>query len=163
MSFPLPYCLGNFPAMVLVSKGDLQYSLHKNQAKSIQLDIRTQTLFHRLLLYFITRGTLVTLNQFATLITYEVRPGYLFWSVSCQLSCLQMLTYMYQGCHSISFQGNYISILRVSVDPSRYSKGWSIYTNSDHVMFFFLPLPMSSDPYLGSGSMLGDPYVHNWI
>lgn len=40
---------------------------------------RTQTMLHQLLLYFISRGVLVTSNQFANVIAYETTPLSLHW------------------------------------------------------------------------------------
>lgn len=48
---------------------------------------RTQNVFHQLLLYFITRGILVTLNQFVQLIIYEVQPVSLHWIPFQLISC----------------------------------------------------------------------------
>lgn len=40
---------------------------------------RTQTILHQLFLYFITRGLLVTLNQVANLIAYEIQTVSFHW------------------------------------------------------------------------------------
>jgi hypothetical protein len=53
----------------------------------IQHDDRTQTVLHRLLLYFFTRAVLVTLNGVLHLILFAIRPMTLYWSVSYR-SCI---------------------------------------------------------------------------
>jgi hypothetical protein len=44
-------------------------------------------MLHQLLLYFVTRGVLVTLNEVVHVILFEIQPTALYWSVSYR-SCI---------------------------------------------------------------------------